>query len=352
MADARISLTVVLLDYNGGVVLKRCLESLARQTQLPDRVVFVDNGSRVYEPQIVASTLGPRYSEIVEYVRIENNAGYVKGMNQGLEHVLAMPEPSEWVMTLSNDTELAADFFAAFGELATNLEPTTGMLAPKLRDMHDHQMLDGTGIGVCLDGMSTARGQREVDHRQYDHQIDILLPNGVSAIYRVAMLKDVGLMDECFWSYCEDTDLGLRGWLAGWDCRFVPQCVVSHARSTTLGEHSLSKLYYAERNHYWVAIKNLPLIFVVLNPAFSLFRYLVQIYALLVAKGQGEKYGRAHSSFTLAFTTLRAVVGAARGAPHAFAQRLRLRKLKRRSTRETFYALWRKRMRFHELILK
>src|SRR5581483_6536670 len=101
-------------------------------------------------------------------------------------------------------------------------------------------------------------------------------PSGVSALYRCAMLKEVGLMDEKFESYCEDTDLGLRAWLAGWDAEFLPKCIVYHVRSATLGRYSLKKLYLVERNHYWVALKSFPLVLLFLNPFLSVYRFFLQ----------------------------------------------------------------------------
>jgi GT2 family glycosyltransferase len=276
-------------------------------------------------------------------------------MNRGLELALAGTTP--WVMTLSNDTELERDFFEkldleleridAGGALAN-----VKMLAPKLRSMKSRETLDGVGIGLSLDGMSTARGSRERDESQYDSDTHILIPNGVAAIYKADLLAEVGLLDESFWAYCEDTDLGLRAWLAGWDCHFLAECIVYHARSYTLGEYSLKKLYLVERNHYWVAVKNLPLPLLLLNPTLSMWRYFVQAYALLARRGQGAGYRESHSLLELARVTARGVVDAGLGMPGAVVKRVKLRRLRRRTLLETLYTLWRKRIPFEDLILK
>ena len=166
------------------------------------------------------------------------------------------------------------------------------------------------------------------------------------------MLRDVGLLDESFWAYCEDTDLGLRAWLAGWDCRFLPECVVYHARSATHGQHSLDKLYLVERNHYWVAVKNLPLPLLMLNPALSAFRYLMQVYAVFARRGQGHLYGENHPTAALVKATLKGIADAGVGLPRALRKRLELRRLRRRSLFQVMTTLWDKRLRFEELILK
>ena len=351
-------ITVVLINYNGGETVLRCIRSLRGQMQPPERIVFVDNGSAEYNEATFRFAFGPRYNNIVRYVRLEKNVGYVNGMNHGLKQVLADDTSPAWVMTLSNDTELDPEFFQNLDLAFEGLTPegdvmsTTKMLAPKLRSAVDRELLDGAGIGVSLDGMSTARGQRERDENQYDSDVHILIPNGAAAIYRVDLLKEVGLFDESFGAYCEDTDLGLRAWLAGWDCHFLSDCIVYHARSSTMGEHSLNKLYLVERNHYWVAVKNLPLPMLLLVPTFSTYRYLVQIYALLARRGQGQGYGEGHSPTALALTTLKGVTHAGLGLPGAFLKRFQNYPIRRRSMLETLYTLWRKRLPFVQLILK
>ncbi len=336
----------------------RCIRSLQKQAQPPERIIFIDNGSADYNEASYRFAFGPRFNNIVRYERLEKNVGYVRGMNHGLQLVLDDASSPAWVMTLSNDTELDPEFFQNLDLAFEGLTPegsamgTTKMLAPKLRSAHDRELLDGAGIGVSLDGMSTARGQRERDENQYDSDAHILIPNGAAAIYRVDLLKEIGLFDESFDAYCEDTDLGLRAWLAGWDCHFLAECIVYHARSSTMGEHSLNKLYLVERNHYWVAVKNLPLPLLLLVPTFSTYRYLVQLYALLARQGQGQGYGEGHSPVALAMTTLKGVTHASLGLPRAFLNRFKSYPLRRRTMIEALYTLWRKRLPFAQLILK
>lgn len=339
-----------MLDYNGGAILERCLRSLAQQTVFPEMLLVVNNGGNNFDETRIRILLGEGFSQILEFLHVEKNMGYVDGMNRGLNHVLNTYSSTPWVMTLSNDTEFEFNFFEKLTPLLR--ESRLGMIAPKVRAMNERDYLDGAGISVSLDGMSTARGQRERDLNQYDNETDILVPNGVAAIYRTALLQEVGVLDENFDAYCEDTDLGLRGWLAGWDCKFVPECVVYHQRSATFGEHSLNKLYLVERNHYWVAIKNFPLPLLALNPSFTMWRYFVQVYALVAKRGQGQGFSKDYSPFELIKTTLKSIRDAGVGAPRAFAHRKKSKSLRKRTDFEILSTLWSKRLRFEDLILK
>jgi GT2 family glycosyltransferase len=317
---------------------------------LPHHLIFVDNGSSIYDEARIRAKLGERYEGVLEMMRLHLNVGYTKGMNAGLTEALS--KPVEWLMTLSNDTELESDFFKNFAELAAQAPSNTGMVSTKNLSMTDRKTLDGAGLVLCLDGMSTARGQRELDRGQYDQGHHALMPNGVAGIYSRAVLAQVGLLDETFRAYCEDTDLGLRIWLAGWDCAFASRCVVYHARSTSFGEHSLNKLYQVERNHYWVAVKNYPLSLLLLNPLFSVYRFLVQAYAYLARKVQGQGYSKGHSFFDVLFTVMKAMIDATLGVPHALGQRRKVQRSCRRTSVERRRIFWTERLSFRDLILK
>ena len=64
---------------------------------------------------------------------------------------------------------------------------------------------------------------------------EVLLPSGSAALYRRAMLDQIGGFDDDFFLYCEDTDLGLRARWAGWKCLYVPDAVVEHHYSHSAG---------------------------------------------------------------------------------------------------------------------
>ena len=92
----------------------------------------------------------------------------------------------------------------------------------------------------------------------FSAQEEVLLPSGSAALYRRAMLDEIGGFDEDFFLYCEDTDLGLRARWAGWKCLYVPRAVVDHHYSHSAGRASPLKAYYVERNRLFVVAKNFP----------------------------------------------------------------------------------------------
>ena len=74
------------------------------------------------------------------------------------------------------------------------------------------------------------------------------------------MLDEIGLLDESFFAYGEDVDLGLRGRWAGYNCIYVPAAVVYHKYSATTGTYSPQKAFLAGRNRLWLLFKNFPVV--------------------------------------------------------------------------------------------
>src|SRR4029453_17145570 len=75
---AGLKVAAVVVNYNGGAFLSRCLESLARQRRRPDHVIVVDNASADDSLDRAPPLLAD-----VEVIRLRENAGFAKGNNIG-----------------------------------------------------------------------------------------------------------------------------------------------------------------------------------------------------------------------------------------------------------------------------
>src|SRR5258708_12685245 len=106
------------------------------------------------------------------------------------------------------------------------------------------------------------------------------------------MLDEIGIFDESFFLYCEDTDLGLRAGWRGWECLYVPDAVVEHRYSHSAGAASDLKAYYVERNRLFLAVKNFPTGLLLLAPFYSFARYLWHIILGIQGPGKPPAFGR------------------------------------------------------------
>ena len=103
------------------------------------------------------------------------------------------------------------------------------------------------------------------------------------------MLDEIGLLDDAFFAYGEDVDLGLRGRWAGYTCFYVPTAVVYHKYSATTGTYSPQKAFLAERNRLWLLFKNFPVVDILLSPFHTVLRYSLHLKGAITGKGASGK---------------------------------------------------------------
>ena len=154
---------------------------------------------------------------------------------------------------LNDDAVPHADWLAALVK-AADARPKAGMFASQVR-MTAPGELDSAGMLIARDCSSKQRGHGEPPEN-FAADSDTLFPTGSAALYRRKMLDEIGLFDERFFLYCEDTDLGLRARWAGWEAAYVAGAMVDHAYSKSAGRASALKAYYVERNRLYTVIKN------------------------------------------------------------------------------------------------
>ena len=206
--------------------------------------------------------------------------------------------------TLNDDTEPDAEWLLALvREMESDRQ--VGMCASRIR-IFDGGRLDSAGMLICLDGSAKQRGQ-DAPPDTFAVSGGALFPSACAALYRREMLDEIGLFDEDYFLYCEDTDLGLRGRWAGWRCQYVAEATVSHHYSRTAGAVSQLKARYVERNRLWVAIKNFPARALPMIPFVSLARYFWQLSAVRNRRGAAGEFIQSGNSL---FDVMRILVRA------------------------------------------
>jgi GT2 family glycosyltransferase len=246
MPDAQPAVSVVIANWNGRSHLERCLPALEAQTLDSFEVIVVDNGSSDGSVEMLRLRF-PAVRVIAHPV----NTGFAAANNSG---ILASSAP--FVATLNNDTEPSPGWLEHL--LAPALaDPSVGMVASKMLFAHRSGTINSAGIALDLAGIAWDRLGGESD-RQDDRIIEVFGPCAGAALYRRAMLGQVGLFDEDFFAYLEDVDLAWRARLAGWRCLYAPGASVLHVHSATGVEGSPFKSYHLGRNKLWTIAKNYP----------------------------------------------------------------------------------------------
>jgi GT2 family glycosyltransferase len=331
-------ISVVVVNWNRAELLRACLRSLAAQSVHDFEVIIVDNGSADHSREVVAEEI-PTAQLIVN----KTNQGFCAANNQGIAVARG-----EFVALLNNDAEADAGWLGAL-LAAFEGQPRVGMVASKIVVHEDPARIDKVGHLIYPDGQNRGRGAGEVDRGQYDRREAALWPDGCAAMYRKAMLDEIGGFDEDFFAYADDAELGLRGRIAGWDCLYEPMARVRHHRGQTLGVASVNRLALIERNRILLVAKLFPWSWVLAAPFYFGLRLLGGVWAAVTQQGETKHYPGMSGKFRLAAGLLKGNWQALRLLPRILGKRKEIDRFRKRSDAEVIALLRQYRISLREI---
>lgn len=316
------AVTVAVPTLAADGALEECLAALEHQTFSDFEVIVIDNSGR--------RAAVPR--ERTRVIANDNNVGFGSAINQAFR-----ASSAPFLAVLNDDAAAHPGWLEALLG-AMEQRQDVGMCASQVR-LAGLDLLDSAGMLLAGDGSSKQRGHREPS-AAYTRRQEALLPSGSAALYRREMLEEVGLFDENFFLYCEDTDLGLRARWAAWECLYVPEAVVEHRYSHSAGQASALKAYYVERNRLFVVFKNFPMADLLLVPFYATARFFWHAIYAVEGRGKAAEFQREGSSLArLPLIVFRAHWELLRRFPEIWRQR---RQMKRRLSSRQFRRLVRR----------
>jgi GT2 family glycosyltransferase len=320
------------------------LQSLTRQQlNQPFEVVVVDNGSSDGSPEMVLQEFSDQPAFKLKLIRNGDNRGFCAANNQGFA-----ASNSELVALLNNDAEAEPDWLRALAGVFED-GPEIGMAASKILVYEDPRRIDKAGHLIYPDGQNRGRGSGEFDAGQYDRIEEVLWPDGCAAMYRRAMLDQIGGFDEDFFAYADDAELGLRARIAGWNCIYTPQAVVRHHRGATLGVRSARRLELIERNRVLLAAKLFPWSLLWLNGAYYLARLVASLWAAARNRGEVGQYPGILGKLQAALALLRGDLQALKLLPRMLWKRREVNRIRKLSPREVKQLILRHRIPLKQL---
>jgi GT2 family glycosyltransferase len=234
-----MDLSIVLLNYKSKGLLRQCINGLlAAPHGKSYEIIVVDNDSEDGTPEMITQEF-PEVRCIVS----PTNCGFGPGNNIGIREakgryvVIMNPD----IVVLDGALDCLVDYMDEHSDV--------GMVGPQLMNpdrsiqyscyQYPTPMIPvyrRTPLGKLKSGKQAIR---EYVMQDWDHaterEVDWLL--GACIMMRKDMLDKVGLFDEQFFLYLEDTDLCRRAWEAGWRVVYNPaaQLVHYHKRESAGG---------------------------------------------------------------------------------------------------------------------
>jgi GT2 family glycosyltransferase len=297
------------VNWNRKELLRACLQSLARQTDVSFETIVVDNGSSDGSADLASSGFG------AYVIRNTENRGFCAANNQGFAVARG-----EFIALLNNDAEAEPGWLAALHR-ACSKRPEVGMAASKVLVWEDPRCIDKAAHLIFPDGQNRGRGSGALDAGQFDREEEALWPDGCAAMYRMEMIRQIGGFDEDFFAYGDDAELGLRARIAGWTCIYTPDAVVRHHRSSTMGKGSSQRLQLIERNRVLLAAKLFPWSLLWLNPVYFAARLAAGMVMAGRRAGDTAHFPGWRGKWRMAFGIIRGDLAALRLLPKMLRKR-------------------------------
>ncbi len=238
---------VIIVNYNGGSNLRRCLKALSAQTRAPRQVIVIDNASSDDSTDCVHACLPS-----TKLIRANRNHGFAQANNLAVARAVE----TRWIITLNPDAFPASDWLASL-EHAARRYPEYTMFACRLLMADDPERLDGAGDSYHMSGYAWRRHHGEAV-TPADEPCEVFSPCGAAAMFRRSVFIQSGGFDEDLFCYMEDVDLAFRLRLLGERCLYVPAARVLHVGSGITGHRSDFSTYHGHRNMVWVFLQNMP----------------------------------------------------------------------------------------------
>jgi hypothetical protein len=224
----------ITLNWNRRDDTLKCLESLYRLDFPNLRLLVVDNGSVDGSPEAIRE-----HYPSVEQIMNERNLGFAGGFNQGLKY--ALNAGAEYILIVNNDTTVAPDMLNLL--MNSILPDNVGVVSPII--LYSSKPYQIWSAGAGRNPWTLELTENHGRNQNYSEITERDFLSGCGMLIKRVVLENVGLFDERFFMYYEDSDFALRVRQAGYKMLLVPQARMWHAVSqSSNGTDSPNERYW------------------------------------------------------------------------------------------------------------
>lgn len=246
------SVYIIILNWNGFNDTKELLDSLRNINQKNVKILVVDNNSSGND----VKQLETNYKDFIQILKCDSNLGFAGGNNVGIKS--SLDQNADFILLLNNDTVVEKGFLEPLIN-KFNAEDQAGIVAPQINYFSQPKRIWSAGGKISKVRGSGFAISNKLDNEipQTDRYVDFV--SGCCMLIKAQVFKRVGLFDEKFFLYVEDTDLCFRVKKAGYRIFVTPQSKIFHkVNSSTKNDFSVLPLYYTTRNRLYFSKKNFP----------------------------------------------------------------------------------------------
>jgi GT2 family glycosyltransferase len=258
--DSRV--LFVVLNFNGWVETLKCVDAILDQTYPDFHIMLIDNGSH---DDSLKKLVRFENNKKITYIKQSVNLGFAGGVNVGIRY--AIEQKFAYVALLNNDAIITKDWM---GTLVGSIKKQGTSSVTGLLLSGDGKRIESTGDSYSRWGLPFPLQRDEPVSKANDSGLVFGGTAGAS-LYKTSLFEDIGLFDEAFFAYFEDTDISYRAQLAGHTSYYEKTALAYHDHGTT------SRKIPGFTVHQ--TFQNLPVFFWKDTPAYWLFPNGVRFFA-------------------------------------------------------------------------
>lgn len=245
--------SIIILNWNGWSDTIECLNSLSKIDYPNYEVVLVDNNSKDESVEKILEWIAEKKSVIpIYFIKNDENYGFAKGNNIAIKKVLDKGD-SEYILLLNNDTVVEKKFLNELVDVAKT-DQKIGIVGPKIlnykkneEDIETIQSLGGV-INLWTGNVSMICS----GHKNFQSTIkDVKYLRGAGILIKKDVFKKIGLLEEKYFAYFEETDFCFNTKKEQFLIKIVPNSIIWHKGMSSFNKISGFSLYLMTRNLFW-----------------------------------------------------------------------------------------------------
>jgi len=273
MANPLVS--IIIVNWNGREILRKCLNSIRENTTYPNyKVVVVDNGSTDGSVEMIKKEF-----PYVKLIQNKENLGVAKATNQGIKKI-----ESDYYFLLNNDTEVTRKWLNEFIAISES-DSKIGIVGCKLVSP-DGRVQHVGQISFRVD----IRGRRISNYLQKKtnelREVDSV--TGAAFLIKREVIDKIGLFDEGFSPfYYEETDFCVRARRGGFKIMYDPRAIIIHHVGYSMKTVDPPFVFFArEKNMVRFMLLNFPLSWLILRMPHEAKRFVAMLMGRYGKVGQ------------------------------------------------------------------
>lgn len=223
--------SIIIVNWNGAELLYNCLSNILKQDYKNIEVIVVDNKSVDNSEAIIK-----KFKQVI-LIKSNTNLGFAGGNNLGVKSA-----NGKYILLLNTDTTVSKDFLL---NLVATMENNAGVgvLQPKV--LFENKTINSIGAYLINTGFLYYPGYgKKSTGKEYLKKREVYSAYGACMLIRKQIIDEIGLFDDDYFMYFEETDFCIKVWLSGSTVICDPAVSILHKGGVSSNKFGLERIYF------------------------------------------------------------------------------------------------------------